>query len=290
MEGQQGSPETPLAQIFRQLADMQHDTATLQQQQSRALLAMDQRLQRAEAERQPGHQAGTDGQQLPADQAARRAHQRLLQDSLHKMTSEDDVEAFLEVFDSVASECEWTEDVKAWRLLPLLTGEAQLAAHGLPAASRLVYPDLKKAILDRLGHTPEGHRRRLRGLSYDEGGRPFVFAQQLREAARRWLQPGALTAEQVVERVVLEQFVAGLPSSTGNWVQCHRPLTLDAAVVLAEDHLSLPRRARWEDTRSQPPPPARPVPAPRRKNDNRNAPTPAPRHTPAHTHTHIHPH
>ena len=142
--------------------------------------------------------------------------------------------------------------------------------------------------MDRLGHTPEGHRRQLRELSYDEGGRPFIFAQQLREAARRWLQPGTQTAEQVVERVVLEQFVAGLPASTGNWVQCHRPLTLDAAVVLAEDHLSLPRRARWEDNRSPPPPPARPVPAPRRRGvtlPTPHAPTPAPRHTHALTHS-----
>ena len=136
MEGhKQAIPEAPLVRLIHQLAEMQQNTATLQKQQSEALLAIDGRLQQAEAQRQLPAE--------PPDQgaaAALRNHQRLLQDSLHKMTVEDDAEAFLEVFDSVAAECGWTEDLKAWRLLPLLTGEAQLAAHSLPAVAQMVYP------------------------------------------------------------------------------------------------------------------------------------------------------
>ena len=67
-----------------------------------------------------------------------------------------------------------------------------------------------------------------------EGESPLGQAlQQLLDAARLWLQPGMRSAEDVVGQVALEQFVAGLPSSTANWVQCHRPASLEAAVVLA---------------------------------------------------------
>ena len=48
-----------------------------------------------------------------------------------KMGEADDPEAFLETFRGVAEVSEW-----AHRLLPLLTGEAQLAAHSLPAAAQ----------------------------------------------------------------------------------------------------------------------------------------------------------
>ncbi len=40
------------------------------------------------------------------------------------------------------------------RLIPLLTGEAQLAAQQLPVQNLLVYDDLKRAILQRVGQEP----------------------------------------------------------------------------------------------------------------------------------------
>ncbi|XP_048062052.1 uncharacterized protein LOC125277609 [Megalobrama amblycephala] len=43
--------------------------------------------------------------------------------------------------------------------------------------------------------------------------------------------------EQMIDRVVLEQFTTRLPKKTAEWVQCHRPTSLDSAIQLAEDHL-----------------------------------------------------
>ncbi|XP_048035770.1 uncharacterized protein LOC125261204 [Megalobrama amblycephala] len=42
---------------------------------------------------------------------------------------------------------------------------------------------------------------------------------------------------QVVDCVVLEQFITRLPKKTAEWVQCHRPTSLDSAIHLAEDHM-----------------------------------------------------
>ncbi|KAK5861614.1 hypothetical protein PBY51_022996 [Eleginops maclovinus] len=198
--------------------------------------------------------------------------------ALQKMSADDDPEAYLDIFEGTAAACGWPEEW-AVRLLPLLAGGAQLAAHSLPASDRHEYKQLRRAILDRLGSTPEGHRRRLRALPFEDAGRPFSYAKQLLDAARRWLQPGMRSAEDVMEQVALEQFVAGLPSSTANWVQCHRPASLEAAVVLAEDHLSLPRRSMKEEPRQPVVPAGRPVPAPRRRFPTAAAAPPSPQPT-----------
>ncbi|KAM9752566.1 uncharacterized protein ACNS7B_009019 [Menidia menidia] len=186
-----------------------------------------------------------------------------------RLTERDDPQSFLGTFEATASACGWPEEEWAVRLLPLLSGEAQTAALGLPAASRGRYPEVKRAVLDRLGLSAEDQRRRFREAQLGPDGRPFAFAQQLRDAATRWLQPGDAAGEQrLVEAVVLEQFVAGLPAATSDWVRCHRPAGLAAAVTLAEDHLAVvaPRQTPGGE------PSAPPTPAPRR----RSAPAPSP--------------
>ncbi|XP_063327898.1 nuclear GTPase SLIP-GC-like [Pelmatolapia mariae] len=91
--------------------------------------------------------------------------------------------------------------------------------------------------LDEL--SPEDHRRRFRGCRMGPQDRPSAFALQLRYDAGRWLHPGSTQGEaRLLEAVILEQFVEGLPREMADWVKCHKPLNLEAAVRLAED----PRR------------------------------------------------
>ncbi|KAK5869776.1 hypothetical protein PBY51_024467 [Eleginops maclovinus] len=243
--------ERPLGQALQRLALMQESTTALQRQQSEALLeiASSQREDRALLRELLQRPAAREAE--PVTNPARPP-----QIALQKMSADDDPEAYLDIFEGTAAACGWPEEEWAVRLLPLLTREAQLAAHSLPASDRHEYTS---------GSTPEGHRRRFRALPFEDAGRPFSYAKQLLDAARRWLQPGMRSAEDVMEQVALEQFVAGLPSSTANWVQCHRPASLEAAVVLAEDHLSLPRRSMKEEPRQPVVPADRPVPAPRRR-------------------------
>ncbi|KAK5863018.1 hypothetical protein PBY51_000081 [Eleginops maclovinus] len=252
--------ESPLGQALQRLALMQESTTALQRQQSEALLkiASSQREDRALLRELLQRPATREAE--PVTNPARPP-----QIALQKMSADDDPEAYLDIFEGTAAVCGWPEEEWAVRLLPLLAGGAQLAAHSLPASDRHEYKQLRRAILDRLGSTPEGHRRRFRALPFEDAGRPFSYAKQLLDAARRWLQPGMRSAEDVMEQVALEQFVAGLPSSMANWVHCHRPASLEAAVVLAEDHLSLPRRSMKEEPRQPVVPAGRPVPAPRRR-------------------------
>ncbi len=146
-------------------------------------------------------------------------------------------ETFLDLFEKTAAACGWPQTDWPVRLIPLLTGEAQLAAQQLPVQNLLVYDDLKRAILQRVGRSPEQHRQRFRSLELGENGRPFVMAHQLRDACRRWLLAGEGGVDQIIDRVVLEQFIARLPKKTAQWVQCHRPASLDLAIQLAEDQM-----------------------------------------------------
>ncbi len=156
---------------------------------------------------------------------------------LNKMGPQDDPEAFIDLFERTAEACGWPSANWPVRLIPLLSGEAQLAAQQLPVQNLLVYDDLKRAILQRVGLNPEQHRQRFRSLELGENGRPFVMAQQLWDACRKWLLAGGNDVDQIVDRVVLEQFIARLPKKTAQWVQCHRPTSLDLAIQLAEDQM-----------------------------------------------------
>ncbi len=156
---------------------------------------------------------------------------------VNKMGPQDDPEAFLDLFEKTAEACGWPQMNWPVRLIPLLTGEAQLAVQQLPFQNLLVYDDLKQAILQRVGRNPEQHRQRFRSLVLGENCRPLVLAQQLRDACRRWLLAGEGGVDQIIDRVVLEQLIAQLPKKTAQWVQCHRPASLDLAIQLAEDQM-----------------------------------------------------
>ncbi len=77
---------------------------------------------------------------------------------VQKMGPQDDPEAFLDLFEKTAAACGWPQTDWPVRLIPLLTGEAQLAAQQLSVQNLLVYDDLKRAILQRVGRSPEQHR------------------------------------------------------------------------------------------------------------------------------------
>ncbi len=102
---------------------------------------------------------------------------------VNKMGPQNDPEAFLDLFEKSAEACRWPQMNWPVRLIPLLTGEAQLAAQQLSVQNLLVYNDLKRAILQRVCRNSEQHRQHFRSLELGENGRPFVMAHQLRTRA-----------------------------------------------------------------------------------------------------------
>uniref|UniRef100_A0A8C8RZ56 SCAN box domain-containing protein n=1 Tax=Pelusios castaneus TaxID=367368 RepID=A0A8C8RZ56_9SAUR len=124
-------------------------------------------------------------------------------------------------------------------------GRGQLTLHFVPAAYRALsdeaardYKAVKEAILDALDITPETFRRWFTGTPYNPGVRLRALAQELKEACRRRLQPEKHSKEDVLDTIVLEQFLHVLPGQGRWWVMRHRPTTLNEAVSRIEDFLA----------------------------------------------------
>ncbi|XP_040836321.1 zinc finger protein 394 isoform X1 [Ochotona curzoniae] len=82
---------------------------------------------------------------------------------------------------------------------------------------------------------PETSRQHFRQLSYREVAGPEEALSRLRELCRRWLRPELHSKEQIVELLVLEQFLTILPEELQAWVREHGPESGEeaAAVVRA---------------------------------------------------------
>ncbi|XP_045435420.1 zinc finger protein 197 isoform X2 [Pipistrellus kuhlii] len=80
--------------------------------------------------------------------------------------------------------------------------------------------------------TSQMHFRQLR---YHETAGPQEALSRLRELCRRWLRPEARTKAQILELLVLEQFLSILPGEIRTWVQIHRPGSGEEAVALVEE-------------------------------------------------------
>ena len=83
--------------------------------------------------------------------------------------------------------------------------------------------------------SPETARQRFRRFRYEEAAGPGEALARLRELCRQWLRPEAHSKEQMLELLVLEQFLGVLPPDTRVWVESHCPESGEEAVALVED-------------------------------------------------------
>ncbi|XP_023556388.1 zinc finger protein 197 isoform X2 [Octodon degus] len=81
----------------------------------------------------------------------------------------------------------------------------------------------------------ETSHTQFRRLRYHETSGPQEALSQLRELCRRWLRPETRTKAQILELLVLEQFLSILPGELRTWVQLHRPGSGEDVVTLVEE-------------------------------------------------------
>ncbi|XP_062036810.1 zinc finger and SCAN domain-containing protein 25 [Lepus europaeus] len=82
--------------------------------------------------------------------------------------------------------------------------------------------------------SPETFRLRFRQFRYQEAAGPQEALKELQELCRRWLRPELHTKEQILELLVLEQFLTILPREFYAWIWEHGLESGKALVALVE--------------------------------------------------------
>ncbi|KAF7237331.1 hypothetical protein EYD10_15989, partial [Varanus komodoensis] len=161
----------------------------------------------------------------------------------------EDPKAFLASFEQVAEACRWPKEEWVGRLLPALRGEAEQAFLSLEAKDREDYGSVKAAILRGDALRREAQRQRFRRFRYEEAEGPRGAYSRLRELCRGWLRIEKDSKEQILELLILEQWLTILPPEIQRWVRECGPETCSQAVALAEDFLLTQREAKRHENR-----------------------------------------
>ncbi|XP_064134554.1 zinc finger protein 449-like [Loxodonta africana] len=81
----------------------------------------------------------------------------------------------------------------------------------------------------------EVFRQRFRQFQYQQAAGPREAFNSLWELCSQWLKPTIHSKEEILELLVLEQFLTILPSEIETWVRLYRPENRERALALVED-------------------------------------------------------
>lgn len=123
-------------------------------------------------------------------------------------------------------------------LAPLLPRRTQSDCQGLPCGAGDDSTCLKKELLEPPRMSAERYRQMFRSLTFTKGAKPLVIANQLHNWCSKWLKPELRSPADIVELIVVEQFIQILPVAVQEWLRLHKVASIDITVQLVEDYFS----------------------------------------------------
>lgn len=93
----------------------------------------------------------------------------------------------------------------------------------------------REVLASRLLRDTETCRQNFRNFSYPDLAGPRKALNKLRRLCLKWLRPEIHSKEQIVEQLVLEQFLNILPGEVRTWVKSQYPKNSEEVVTLVED-------------------------------------------------------
>ena len=190
-------------------------------------------------------QSLVEGIRLQGEAATRRA-ERDKDVRVQKLTEEDDIVAYLTMFERLMVAYEVKKERWAFKLAPNLVGKAQIAYAALSAAEAGSYDKLKETILQRYDITEESYRQRFRATRSKRGESNRELVARLDDLANKWLE-SCTSVDEVKDKVVLEQFLSTLTEEVRVFIRERHPKTSKEAGKLADDFF----QARKDDLRGQ---------------------------------------
>ena len=166
---------------------------------------------------------------------------------LTKLTEQDDIEAYITVFERTMTAYGVDKSRWSYMLAPQLTGKAQRAFAAMEAERSGDYDAVKDAILRRYDINEEAYRQRLRA-SAKKGEETYrELATRTMELTQKWTKE-CKTKQDVLEMIATEQLLNTVSEEVRVWVRERKPKTTAEAGQLAEDYV----QARKGGTRTTP--------------------------------------
>ena len=153
---------------------------------------------------------------------------------LSKLTPEDDLESYLELFERTAARERWPGGDWGSLIAPFLSGEAQQVCRELSALDARDYNKLKAAILATQGYSMPARAQRFHNWMYMPGQLPRQQLAGLFRITQSWLSsPGDPPA---IERLVIDRCIRALPPDARQYAARVSPSSVEELVALLENH------------------------------------------------------